>query len=243
MKKILFAILGFWATTSTYAQDEVYKITAKTSGIADTTVFLISCNTDTIGKSQMRNGMFFFEGKVEQPNVAYIRPAGTKAVIPLMLENTNFQILAGNQGIKIVGGELQARYERYEDINASALEEQQRVEKLVNAALEEGNQMKAEGLQKDFMKYMDNVRQLEEVTFDSLVNSFVGMYVLSVNMQQMPRETLRERYDRFNDDLRQSPLGKAVGSYLEQVERIMEGKTAPDFTLPDVEGDTWSVNR
>lgn len=157
-----------------------YQITAKTSGIKDTTVYLISCTNDTLGTTEMKNGMFFFKGKLAEPNVAYVRPAGTQAVIPLLLENTNFQIMAGEQGVKIVGGELQAQYERYSAISQKTGDEQARVQKEMQAAMQEGNQMKMQGLQNEFMKFVEKVRKEELAAYDSMINTIPGIYALSV---------------------------------------------------------------
>ena len=187
-----------------------YQITAKTSGIKDTTVYLISCTNDTLGTTEMKNGMFFFKGKLAEPNVAYVRPAGTQAVIPLLLENTNFQIMAGEQGVKIVGGELQAQYERYSAISQKTGDEQARVQKEMQAAMQEGNKMKMQGLQNEFMKFVEKVRKEELAAYDSMINTIPGFYALSVNMNQMPRDMVRERFDRFNETYQNHPLGKAV---------------------------------
>ena len=220
-----------------------FQITAKTSGIKDTTVYLISCTNDTLGTTEMKNGMFFFNGKLAAPNVAYVRPAGTQAVIPLILENANFQIMAGEQGVKIVGGELQSQYDRYSAISKKTGAEQARVQKEMQAAMQEGNQMKMQGLQNDFMKFVEKVRKEEAAAYDSMINTIPGIYALSVNMNQMPREMVRERFDRFNETYQNHVLGKAVAAHLENVERVMEGKYAPDFSLPTAENDTISLHK
>lgn len=244
MKKILIAIL---CTTATFASAQVgndgFQITAKTSGIADTIVHLVASNTDTLASAKMNRGVFFIQGKVTTPDVAYIRPEGTQAVIPIMLENANFQILANAQGVKIVGGEAQERYDRYVKLQNDTHAEQNRVQQALQEAYQAGDEMKMQGLQNVFSKYVEKARKQEQEMFDSLTTSFVGMYLLASNMQQMPAAMLRERYDKFPANLQQSPNGKAVADYLEQAERIMEGKEAPDFSLPNVEGDTISLNK
>lgn len=231
------------AASAAYAQMDGYQITARTQGLADTTAYLIRCNTDTIGRTEMKNGMIVFKGKTEKPDVAYIRFAGKKSVIPLILENVNIQILANSQGVTIVGGEQQELYNHYANLNQVTKAEQNRVQNEMRAAMQEGNQMKMKGLQNDFLKYVEKMRKVEVATFDSLVNTIAGMYVLSSNMMDMGRTMLRERYDRFSPEYQESPLGKAVAEYLEKIEQIMEGKIAPDFSLPNVEGDTISLHK
>lgn len=244
MKKILFATLCA-AVSMTHAQDmsDGFQITAKTSGIADTMVYLVASNTDTIASARMNKGIFFMQGKVTTPDVAYIRPEGTQAVIPIMLENANFQILANAQGVKVVGGEAQERYDRYVKLQNDTRAEQNRVQQEMQAAYQAGDEMKMQGLGNVFSKFVEKARKQEQEMFDSLTTSFVGMYLLATNIQQMPVAMLRERYDKFSETLQQSSNGKAVADYLEQAERIMEGKEAPDFSLPTAENDTISLHR
>lgn len=244
MKKILLATLCATATmTSAQVESDGFQITAKTSGIADTIVHLVACNSDTLATVRMNKGIFCMQGKVATPDVAYILPEGTQAVIPIMLENTNFQILAGEQGVKVVGGEAQAIYDRYLKLQNDTQDEQNRVQKEMQEAYQAGDEMKMQGLGNVFSKFVEKARKKEQEMFDSLTTSFVGMYILATNMNQMPVEMLRERYDKFSESLQQSPNGKAVAAFLEQAERIMVGKEAPDFSLPTAENDTISLHK
>lgn len=244
MKKLLLNVfLLSVVAVNTAAQEEGYQITARTSGIKDSTVYLVACNTDTLARTEMKNGNFFMSGKLKEPTVAYIRTAAGAGIIPLMLENANFQIVANAQGVKVVGGEAQERYDRYNAISQATIAEQAKVQKEMQAAMQEGNQMKMAGLQNDFGKFVEKMRKQESGAFDSLVNDFVGMYILSANMHDMTAEMLRARYDKFNDSYKNSTLGKAVAEYLDQIERISVGRIVPDFTLPSVEGDSISVHK
>lgn len=119
MKHQLFTTLVLLALSlGAHAQDS-YQITGKTSGIDDGKVFLISCNTDTLGVTNMKKGLFVFTGSVKTPDVAYIRTEKGTGMIPLMLENANFQILAGPSGVKVVGGSAQTALNEYQALDDS----------------------------------------------------------------------------------------------------------------------------
>lgn len=134
-------------TLGAQAQDG-YQITGKTTGIDDGKVYLISCNTDTLGVTDMKKGLFVFSGKVDTPDVAYIRTEKGTGMIPLMLENTNFQILAGPSGVKVVGGESQQAMNDYQALVDSTQRAQEKVQQEMQAAYQEGNQMKMQGITK-----------------------------------------------------------------------------------------------
>ncbi len=242
MKRFLFCLACVGFASVSYAQMDGFQITARTQGVPDSTVYLVASNADTIACTQMKRGMFVFKGKVTEPDVAYVRPASAPAVIPVMLENANFQILASPSGIQVVGGEAQDIYNRYTQLTQETQAEQNRVQKELQEYVQAGDQMKAQGLMNDFQKYVEKARAKEVAMFDTLNHSFVGMYVLASNMHGMPASMLRERYDKFSDKLKQTPNGKAVASYLENVERLSVGKIVPDFSMPNAEGDTLSLH-
>ena len=131
---------------STSAQTDGFQISARTSGVADTTVYLIGSNVDTLGTTRMNHGNFFFQGKVSKPEVAYIRLANGVGAIPVMLENANFQMLASANGVTIVGGDYQKLYNDYMAVSNGTRAEQDKFQKNMQEAQQEGNQMKMQGL-------------------------------------------------------------------------------------------------
>ena len=229
-------------TLGAQAQDG-YQITGKTTGIDDGKVYLISCNTDTLGVADMKKGLFVFSGKVDTPDVAYIRTEKGTGMIPLMLENANFQILAGPSGVKVVGGQAQQAMNDYQALVDNTQRAQDKVQQEMQAAYQEGNQMKMQGIQNQFMKYVEKARQQEVEAFGKLTGSFVGAYILATHMRQMPADMLRKRYDQLADNIKAMPNAKAVATHLETVERISEGRTAPDFTMLNNEGDSITLSK
>ena len=247
MKKTLLyiyiAALLFTGSVAVSAQDsDGFQISARTSGVADTTVYLIGTDVDTLCATRMNHGNFFFKGKVDKPSVAYIRMANGVGAIPVMLENTNFQMLASAQGVSVVGGDYQKIYNDYMALNNNTRAEQQKVQKEMQEAAQEGNQMKMQGIQNGFAAYVEKARKQEVELWNQCAKSFVGTYLLVTNMNDMPATMVRSRYEQLPAEERESGLGKAISEYLDKAERIMVGKTAPDFTLPTMEGDSISMH-
>ena len=243
MKHQLFTTLVLLALSlGAHAQDG-YQITGKTSGIEDGKVYLISCNADTLGTTDMKKGMFVFTDSVKTPDVAYIRTEKGTGMIPLMLENTNFQILAGLSGVKVVGGPAQEALNEYQALIDSTQRAQNKVQQEMQAAYQEGNQMKMQGIQNQFMKFVEEARKKETEEFSKLSHSFVGGYILATHMMQMPADMLRKRYDMLDDQVKATPNAKAVLQYLEKIERISVGRIAPDFTMLNNEGDSVTLSK
>lgn len=243
MNHKIFLTLAFLVLSLGAQAQEGYQITGKTSGIEDGKVFLINSTSDTLGVANMKKGMFVFTGTVKAPDVAYIRAEKGTGIIPLMLENTNFQILAAPSGVKIVGGPAQEAYEHYQALVDSTKSQQNKVQQQMQAAFQEGNQMKMQGIQNSFAKYVEKARKQEEAEFGKLVHSFVGGYVLASHMMDMPAKMLRQRYDMLDEAVKETPNAKVVLNRLEAVERISEGRVAPDFTMLNNEGDSITLSK
>lgn len=73
---------------------EGFKITAEISGVPDGKMLLISERGDILATTNMVGGKFEFSGRVDRAMVAYIMTADAKARIPLMIENTVFNVVA-----------------------------------------------------------------------------------------------------------------------------------------------------
>lgn len=243
MKHQLFTILALLALSLGAQAQDNYQITGKTSGIDDGKVFLISCNTDTLGVTDMKKGLFVFTGSVKTPDVAYIRTEKGTGVIPLMLENTNFQILAGPSGVKVVGGPAQEALNEYQELVDSTQRAQNKARQDMQAAYQEGNQIKMQGIQNNFTKFVEEARKKETEEFGKLSHSFVGGYILATNMLQMPADMLRKRYDMLDDNVKATTNAKAVLKHLENVERISVGRIVPDFTMLNNEGDSVTLSK
>lgn len=113
----------------------------------------------------------------------------------------------------------------------------------MQTAYQKGNQMKMQGIQNSFMKFVEKARAKEEEEFGKLTHSFVGGYILATHMMQMPTDMLRKRYDMLDDNIKAMPNAKAVLQHLETVERISVGRVAPDFTMLNNEGDSVTLSK
>ncbi len=93
---------------------EGFKITAQTQGMADGKMYLISDAADTLEIADMENGAFVLTGKVDVGQVAYIMTADRKGVIPVMLENAEFNVTANAQMVYVEGGAMQSLYNDFQ---------------------------------------------------------------------------------------------------------------------------------
>ena len=179
---IFMLVAGVPATAWT---QEGFKITAQTQGMPDGKMYLITERADTLATADMVNGAFEMSGKTNARQVAYIMTADRRGMIPLMLENAAFQVTANAQMVYVEGGPMQSLYNEFQAINTSLLTERKRLEKEMQTAMQEGNQMKAQVLDRQYGQFVKKAQEAEMNLLKANNNTFVAAYVITQTMQQV----------------------------------------------------------
>lgn len=242
MKKTILLTLGLVLVSLAGFAQEGFKITAETSGVPDGKMLLISERNDTLAVADMVNGKFELTGRVNAPVVAYIIPNGSQAQIPVMLENTEFKVVANAQMVFVEGGEAQRLKNQFDALNASVVQEKQRLENEAQQAYNEQNMMKMQALQSQFDKYVKKVQEQETELLKANGNSFVAAYIVIQSMNQVGLERLKERYGYLSEEVKEMTYGQAIARQIALLESLEIGGTAPDFTAVTPEGDTISLH-
>ena len=140
MKQILFALL-LLASISLSAQ-EGFKITGRLGGTLGGNLMLVTNTTEgaiRLGQAVMVNGNFSFSGKVNEMTPVYILTDQQQPIATLMLENTEYTILAGENGIEVEGGgEAQKLWNQYDAITQTVARESQKMEQEARTAYSSG---------------------------------------------------------------------------------------------------------
>lgn len=247
MNKLVVSLLGLsFLCMETMAQDG-FRIEGQTEGLPDGPIYLIQNNEnegmDTLAVSTMQKGAFVLEGKMTRADVAYVMTADGMGVIPLMLDNANYQIIANAAGVQVRGGGAnQALYQQFNAINDRLQLEQQKAQVEMKAAMEQQNSMKAQAIQKDFGKLMEKAQAEEFELFKANNDTYVAAYVVASNMMQMPENVLQERYNLLGENARSTASGKAIANQLDRYANLKEGAIAPNFEILDLEGDTLNLH-
>ena len=213
------------------AQEGGFKITAETSGMPDGKIYLIySRSGDTLAAADMVGGKFVMAGKVDVPDVAYIVTADGQGQIPVMLENADFTVTANSQTVYVEGGPMQALSNEFDAINASLLQERAKLERQMNEAYNEQNQMKMQAIDQQYAAALKQAQEQEANLLKANSGTFVAAYIVSQTMHQIDLELLRTRYNFLNDEAKSTACGLAVAQQIELLEALTPGHVAPDFT-------------
>lgn len=225
------------------AQEQGFKITAQTSGMPDGKMYLIhSLGGDTLAVTDMVNGNFVFTGKVERPDVAYIITADGRGRIPVMLENAEFNVIANEKFVRVEGGPMQTLYNEFEGINAALVQERMKLQQQIQAAMNEGNQAKAQAIDQQYAAAVKKAQEAEMNMLRENADTYVAAYVVSQSMNQVDLAFLKTRYNMLGNTAKISACGMAIAQTIRNLEALTPGHVAPDFLALTPEGDTLSLH-
>lgn len=220
-----------------------FQITGKVNDLSDDTLFLTTGEhgeLDTLGITQIKNGVFMFTGRVETPVAARIFVDDGRVSIPLILENVPFVINLNERGALIQGGEQQEVFGQFNRINARLLQEQEHIQKEYFQAEKAGDKAKMRALMRQFEEVIASARQDEKLLREKYADMYVTAYVISLGMYGDTEENLKAKYETLGENARNSIPGEKIATTLKQYANLEIGKTAPDFTVKKTDGNSFT---
>lgn len=151
--------------------------------------------------------------------------------LPIMLENANITVNAGQAGLNVTGSEGQKIYDQFMAISMSIQQEQQKLMPEFQAANQAGDQAKMQALQEQFQKVVEDAQAKETELIKANPDSYVSTFVIVSSMGQMELDQLQERYNLLGEKAKASTQGKAIAAQIAKLESTAVGKIAPNFTV------------
>ena len=245
MKKItLFALLVLCAITTTLAQVNGMTIKGKIEGIKKGRLYLLARSgedkTDTLGFCDFKKGKFELKAPIDEPLITQLVVDGFTGGFMLIAEpgaaykaclseGENFYIKGGvlndsynthmkvSDSLRVVVSALQ---KRYDDLRA---ERKFRSASLVNDTLQNVKKTQRE-LTDGFLADNDNV-----------ISAYT--YYSNIVMRDSPLKEARRIYGSMGDGAKASQFGRILKERIARQAKTEGGAKAPDFTLPDVNGN------
>lgn len=223
-----------------------FKITGELGGTIGGDLVLVSAGPEgavKLDEALMVNGSFEFSGQVDAMILAYIMTAEQQPIATLMLENLEYTIVAGENGIEVQGGgESQKILNLYNAINQDITREKMRMEQEVRAAYAEQNQMKLQALQQQFEKTMAEVGKKQEELFKTYKDSPVTAFMIASVMLQMDYSPLKALHEMLGEPAKTCFYGQLIAIQLAALKQVEPGSVAPDFKGATLNGDTLSLH-
>ena len=244
MRKLLLSIVAASMTLAACNAQSGYKVTGTIEGMPDGKAFIANYDgtkIDTLAKSDITNGAFEFTGKVSEPTGAFIMVVGQRFSLPIMLENANITVNAGQAGLNVTGSEGQKIYDQFMALNMSIQQEQQKLMPEFQAANQAGDQAKMQEIQDQFQKVVEAAQAKQLELLKANPDSYVSTFVIVTEMGQMEYEQLKEKYALLGEKAKATAHGKAIAAQIAKLESTAIGQIAPNFTVTTPEGESISL--
>jgi len=226
MRKLLLSIVAASMTLAACNAQSGYKVTGTIEGMPDGKAFIANFDgtkLDTLAKSDITNGAFEFTGKVSEPTGAFIMVVGQRFSLPIMLENANITVNAGQAGLNVTGSEGQKIYDQFMALNMSIQQEQQKLMPEFQAANQAGDQAKMQEIQDQFQKVVEAAQAKEAELIKANPDSYVSTFVI------------------VSGKAKATAHGKAIAAQIAKLESTAIGQIAPNFTVTTPEGESISL--
>jgi thiol-disulfide isomerase/thioredoxin len=246
LSSLLFLLL-FISSLSPGAGQKGFIIEGTIKGISEGTVILekaakyLGYTFTRVDSTNITDGAFVFKGKVDAPEMYYIKIKGERSRLKVFLENSRITVAADSGQLEdaVVSGstvhdnlvKFNRKLSFYEK-NRKQLKKQ-----LKDAEQKKSHQQVAElqakvdsalQKQKEFME--DYIKK----NSDSMVAAYVTLRYLSINMDL---DELSPIVKRFSPEITASDYGKRLLDRVRILSRVAVGKPAPDFTANTPAGE------
>lgn len=244
MKKIIFSVLIFLGLCSLCKAQDGFHITGQLGGSLEGKLILVNYTPEgfiQIGETEMKDGNFEFTGSVPTPGVAYIMTDKKQLVATLMIDNREFTLTAGANGIDVVGGENQTIWNQFEAAEKMIAMATMKRDQEFQIAYAQRNQTRALAAHQEYEKIVKNAIEKEQELLKTYADTYIAAYVVAAKAEQLNMDQLAEWYNLLGEKAKATFYGKFVDTRLGQYRNVTVGGIAPDFEAPLADGGSFSL--
>ncbi|MCB9361213.1 MAG: AhpC/TSA family protein [Flavobacteriales bacterium] len=194
-----------------------------------------------LDSSVITDGKFSFSGKMDLPEVRYIKFNEDKKMIPLFLENSEITIegsAALMDSVKVLGSESNNEYHAFtNDLSEYDIKQKAIVDKFYtlpeNATAEEQSSLEAEY---DVIE-AQKISFIEDYIAKNTTKVSSAYIALRYLVGQYDVKQLEKLYNSFGEEIKPSSYVKVIEERLATIKKSMIGTPAPAFSQNDADGN------
>lgn len=254
MRKIGFLLLTGLLVLASCGQTDEYKVNGTVEGVTEGQAVLQKIESQgpvPVDTTQIVDGSFTFAGSVEYPELHLIYIDDNQMPVAFFLENSSISINAdieNMQDAEVTGSEINNIFAEFND-GVPSNERVQSLQQEFMDARQNQDQVKMQELAAEYQTIMEEQQQYYRDFVTNNSDNVVGAF-LAMNMAgSMELEELEELVSKFEANLPGHPYVQELEGMLEPMKEqkaaagsIEVGKTAPGFTLTDIDGNEVSLN-
>lgn len=196
--------------------------------------------------TQVQNNSFEFELKTKNQDINLLQIEGVNGNMIFINDAEQIKIEANKASLresKIEAGEHNQLLKDYLNLITSYSQKGDSIQKHFQELAQSGNQEAYLDMQLDMKELKDESQEAAFEFIKSNTHSIVGMMSLSdvMNSKTIPLNEMKSIYDQFDDEVKDTPLGKMMGKNIAKIGATDIGAEAPKFSGPTPDGDELSL--
>lgn len=230
-----------------------YKINGEVTGLNSGWVYLK--HTDETGQNivdsaAIQNQKFTFTGKQNMPEQVTLSLKKRRASVKFFLDNAEIKITASADSFfnaKITGSPAQDQYTEYQNRINPIENEIASLNKMLSESSSPVNESNSPVNTDSIKRKLETLENLKNREVEAFVkrnpSSIVAARVIVSNYLWNPEvNQLSGLYNSLDTQIQQSQYGKTIKEHLDIAIRLAIGKTAPDFSEPDMNGNPIALS-
>ena len=250
LRMISMALLAWTSSAFNVHAQSNLTISGKIEGIKNGQLILVAQvgenQVDTLGMADFKSPKFELKAQVKEPVMAQLVVKGYGGGFNFIAEpNAQYQaFLCNGEGAYIKGGKLQDEWTSFSKhsakLHAEAKAMQERYE-----ALRAANKFRSASATNDSLRTLQETINAETQTFLKQHDDVITAYTYNGNalMAEMNLADTRRLYDSMGDGAKNTPSGRIMLQRIQRMEKVSQGRKAPDFTLQDLAGNRVTLSQ
>ena len=231
------------------AQTGKATVKGKIDGIKDSTLYMLARSSeekvDTLCNCKIKKGKFKLKGTIGEPMLVQLVVGGFSGGFDLFIEPgvTYDAFLCNGDDYYIRGGRLNDSYAAHmrnsDSLRAVISGLQERYD-----AARTGKKFRSASLVNDTLqREKENLRVMTQNFLEANDNIIMAYTIYSnIVMRDMGLRETRGMYESMGEGARDTQFGRLINERIERLVKTQGGAKAPDFTLPDVNGNPVTMS-
>ena len=246
MKKIALLVLAVIAIAACSTQPQ-FVVTGNITDGDSTIVILqkrVSGETVIIDSAIVENGSFTIKGAVSYPEQVQLIARGKRAGTTFYLENSKITITAHIDSLNkadIVGSKTQDEVKALTESMKPIQEKMMELNGQYREAAQAGDMEKANAIREEMMALSDEQSKINLEFVKTNTTSFHAPVLLNPMVTLDNLEEMEGYLKGFSTEVAASKVATDLADRINIMKSVMVGQKAPDFELPDMDGNMISL--
>ncbi|MFD2540849.1 redoxin domain-containing protein [Lacinutrix gracilariae] len=200
-----------------------------------------------IDSARVVDNTFTLNGKVESSDMTYLTIEDVKSSLPFIIENENIDLTIYTDSIyssNINGGKQNDYFNEYQDFVRTLRSKNQKLSEEYKIAKRNQDTAKLSELRKTYEGILKENEENDSAFMAQNKDATLSALILERALLSNKIEFVKakELYSNFDETTKNTRAGKAVSKFITENEKTAVGSIVPDFSAPNPEGKTISLN-